>query len=75
LRAQVELEQVVVTRTGGAAENGRSAHRSPKSSHEARGAGSDSEGRMLSAKVTGLRSTTVGGGVGTSDPASEEPRR
>ena len=63
----VELEQVVVTGTGGAAERrqvGASIAEVDVSKLAEQVAIPD-VGRMLSSKVTGLRSTTVGGGVGT----------
>ena len=63
----VELEQVVVTGTGGAAEKrqvGASIAEVDVTKLAEQVAIPD-VGRMLSAKVSGLRSTTVGGGVGT----------
>ena len=63
----VELEQVVVTGTGGAAERrqvGASIAEVDVTKLAEQIAIPD-VGRMLSAKVTGMRSTTVGGGVGT----------
>jgi len=63
----VELEQVVVTGTGGAAEKrqvGASIAEVDVTKLAEQVAIPD-VGRMLSAKVAGVRSTTVGGGVGT----------
>ncbi|HJU74749.1 MAG TPA: TonB-dependent receptor [Gemmatimonadaceae bacterium] len=63
----VELSQVVVTGTGGAVEKravGASIGQVDVSRLTEQMAVPD-VGRMLSAKVTGLRATTVGGGVGT----------
>ncbi len=63
----VELTQVVVTGTGGAVEK-RQVGASIGQVDAAKLAEQMSVpdvGRMLSAKVTGLRATTVGGGVGT----------
>jgi TonB-dependent SusC/RagA subfamily outer membrane receptor len=63
----VELEQVVVTGTGGAAEKrqvGASIAEVDVTKLAEQVAIPD-VGRMLSAKVSGVRSTTVGGGVGT----------
>ncbi len=63
----VELSQVVVTGTGGAVEKrqvGASIGNVDASKLTEQIAVPD-VGRMLSSKVTGLRATTVGGGVGT----------
>jgi len=63
----VELQQVVVTGTGGAVEK-RQVGASIGEVDVAKLADQmaiPDVGRMLSAKVTGLRATTVGGGVGT----------
>ena len=63
----VELEQVVVTGTGGAAERRQvgALIAEVDVSKLAEQVAIPDVGRMLSSKVTGLRSTTVGGGVGT----------
>jgi TonB-dependent SusC/RagA subfamily outer membrane receptor len=66
-QSAVELQQVVVTGTGGAVEKrqvGASIGEVDVTKLADQIAIPD-VGRMLSAKVTGLRSTTVGGGVGT----------
>lgn len=63
----VELSQVVVTGTGGAVEKrqvGASIGQVDASKLTEQMAVPD-VGRLLSSKVTGLRATTVGGGVGT----------
>ena len=66
-QSAVELQQVVVTGTGGAVEKrqvGASIGEIDVTKLADQIAIPD-VGRMLSAKVTGLRATTVGGGVGT----------
>ena len=66
-QSAVELQQVVVTGTGGAVEKrqvGASIGEVDVAKLAEQIAIPD-VGRMLSAKVTGLRATTVGGGVGT----------
>src|SRR4030095_14750843 len=66
-QSAVELRQVVVTGTGGAVEKrqvGASIGEVDVTKLAEQVAIPD-VGRMLSAKVTGLRATTVGGGVGT----------
>jgi len=66
-QSAVELQQVVVTGTGGAVEKrqvGASIGEVDAEKLSEQMAIPD-VGRMLSSKVTGLRSTTVGGGVGT----------
>ena len=66
-QSAVELQQVVVTGTGGAVEKrqvGASIGEVDVTKLADQIAIPD-VGRMLSAKVTGLRATTVGGGVGT----------
>ena len=66
-QSAVELQQIVVTGTGGAVEKrqvGASIGEVDVAKLAEQIAIPD-VGRMLSAKVTGLRATTVGGGVGT----------
>ena len=66
-QSAVELQQVVVTGTGGAVEKrqvGASIGEVDAAKLSEQMAIPD-VGRMLSSKVTGLRATTVGGGVGT----------
>lgn len=67
LESSVQLSQVVVTGTGGAVERrqvGSSIANVDVSAMTEQMVNPD-VGRLLSSKVTGLRATTVGGGVGT----------